>query len=68
MTRKSAFFEGLSWFKFDNLGLGLGINVKLYTNVAKRLKLKVRKFGGIIPTFVEVAGEKLVGEGAFLGA
>ena len=27
----------------------------------KRLKLKVRKFWGLIPTFVEVTGEKLVG-------
>ena len=32
-----------------------------YTSVAKRLKLNVRKFLGLIPTFVEVTGEKLVG-------
>ena len=27
----------------------------------KELELKVRKFWGLIPTFVEVTGEKLVG-------
>ena len=31
-----------------------------YTSVAKVLKLKVRKFWGLIPTFVEVTGEKLI--------
>ena len=31
--------------------------------MAKRLKLKVRKFLGLILTFVEVTGEKLVGRG-----
>ena len=33
---------------------------KFYTSVAKGLKLKVRKFCGLIPTFVVVTGEKLV--------
>ena len=61
MTRKTAFFEGWSWFKFNNLGLAQGIALKFYTSVAKGLKLKVRKFWGLIPTFVEVTGEKLVG-------
>ena len=65
MTRKTAFFEGWSKFKFNNLGLTLGMNLKFYTSVAKVLKLKVRKFWGLIPMFVEVRGEKLVG-GAFL--
>ena len=60
-----AFFKGWSWFKFNNLGLALGTNLKFYTSVAKGLKLKVRKFWGLIPTFLEVTGEKLVG-GAFL--
>ena len=31
-----------------------------YTNVAKALKVKVRKFWGQISSFVAVAGEKLV--------
>ena len=61
LTRKTGFFEGWSWFKFNNLGLALGTNLKLYTSVAKVLKLKVRKFGSLIPTFVEVTGKKLVG-------
>ena len=65
MTRKTAFFEGWSWFKFNNLGLALGTNLKFYTSLSKGLKLKVRKFWGLIPTFVEVTGEKLVGGGAF---
>ena len=65
MARKTAIFEGWSWFKFNNLGLWLGTNLKYYTSVAKGLDLKVRKFLGLNPTFVEVTGEKLVGGGAF---
>ena len=61
MTRKTAFFEGWSWSKFNNLGLALGTNLKFYTDVAKGLKLKVRKFWGLIPMFLEVTREKLVG-------
>ena len=61
MTRKIAFFEGWSWFKFDNLGLALGANLKFCSSVAKGLKLKVRKFWGPNPTFVELTKEKLVG-------
>ena len=67
MTRKTAFFEGWSWFKFNNFGLALGTNWKFYTSVAERLELKVRKFLGINSTFVEVTGEKPVGRrGDFL--
>ena len=67
MTRKTAFFEGWSWFKFNDLGLALGTNLKFYNSVAKGSKLKVRKFWRLIPTFVEVTGEKLVGgRGGFL--
>ena len=51
--------------KFNNLKLALGTNVKVYTSVAKALKLKVREFVGLIPTFVEVTGKK-TGRGAFL--
>ena len=49
--------------KFNNLGLALGTNLKLYTSVAKGLKQKVRKSWGLVPTFVEVTGVKLVGGG-----
>ena len=61
MTRKTAFIEGWSWFKFNKLGLALGTNFKFCTSVAKRLKLKVWKFWGLVSTFLEVTGEKLVG-------
>ena len=61
LTRKTAFLEGWSWFRFNNLGLGLGTNLIFYTSVVKVLKPNVRKFCGLIPTFVEVTGEKLVG-------
>ena len=37
------------------------MNLKFYTSEAEELKLKVRKFCGLIPTFVKVTGEKLVG-------
>ena len=47
--------------KFNNVGLALGMTLKFYTSVAKGSKLKVRKFCGLSPTFVEVTGEKLVG-------
>ena len=60
MTRKTTFFERWSCFKFNNLGLTLGMNLTFYSSVAKGLKLKVRKFWRLIPTFVEVAGEKLL--------
>ena len=36
--------------------------LKFYTILAKGVKLKVKVFG-VIPTFVEVPGEKLVGGG-----
>ena len=42
------------------------MNLIFYTSVAKRMKLKVKKFYGLVPTFVEVTEEKLVGGGAFL--
>ena len=63
MIRKATFFEGLSWFKFHNLELALGRNLKFYTSLSKELKLKVRKFWGLIPIFVEVTEEKLEGWG-----
>ena len=43
--------------------LVLGMALKVYTSVAKGLKLKVRKFWGLFPSFVEVREEKLVGGG-----
>ena len=49
----------MSWFKFNNLVLALGMALKLYKNVVKGLKLKVRKFLGTNPTFVELTGKIL---------
>ena len=61
LTRKTIFFESYSGFKFNNLGLPLVMALTIYTCVAKGLKLKVRKFGRLNPTFVKVIWEKLVG-------
>ena len=61
LNRKTTFFEGWLWFKFNSFGLALGANLKFYTSVEEGSKLKVRKFWRSIPTFVEVTGEKLVG-------
>ena len=61
MTWKTTSFEGWSWFKFNNLGLALRMTLKFHTSVAKVLKLKLKKFCGLSPTFVEVTGKKLVG-------
>ena len=36
--------------------------LKIFNSVAKRIKVKVRKFFGLTPTFAEVTGEK-VGRG-----
>ena len=67
LTKKIAFFEGWSWFKFNNLGLPLGANLKFYTSVAKRLQLKIRKFWRLISTFVEVTRETQVGGPGLFG-
>ena len=63
IDQKNRFLEWWSWFKFNNLGLALGTNFKLYTSVAKGLKLKVSRFWRLISTFVEVTGKRLVGQG-----
>ena len=60
--QKNQFFKECSWFKFNILGLTLGVTLTFYNGVAKGLKLKSRKFWRLIPTFVEVTGEKLVEE------
>ena len=49
----------------NNLGLPLGMALKFYTSIAKRLKLKVRMFLRLILMFVEVSEEKLVDEELF---
>ena len=47
LTRKTALFESWSWFKLNNLELAPGTNLKFYTSMAKRLKLKVAKVFGL---------------------
>ena len=54
LTWKTNFFEGYSWFQFNNLGLALGMALKFYISVAKGLKLKARKFWGLILRFVNI--------------
>lgn len=44
LIRKTDFLEGWSWFNFNNLGLVLEMTLKLYTVVAKRLKLDPESF------------------------
>ena len=35
LTWKTTFLEGWSWFKFNNFGLALGMDLKFYASVAK---------------------------------
>ena len=44
------------------MGLALPIALEIYIRVAKGSKIKVRKFLGLVSTFVEVIVAKLVGE------
>ena len=44
----------------------LPMALKFYNSVAKGLKLKVRKFWKLIPTFVKFTWKNSYGEGAFL--
>ena len=59
--QKNNFFWGVILVQVNYLGLALGMSLKSYASVAKGLKLKVRKFWELIPKFVEVTREKLVG-------
>ena len=43
--------------------MAVNMALKFQSSVVKGLKLKVRKFWGLIPTFVEVTGEDLVDRG-----
>ena len=61
LDQKNHLFEEQSWSKFNNLGLALGIALTFFSSMAKGLKLKVRNFRGLVPTFVEVTREKQVG-------
>ena len=52
--QKNTFFVRWFWFKSNNLELALRTALKFYPSVTKGLKLKVRKFWRLYPTFVEV--------------
>ena len=49
-------------FTFSITITGTRYDMKFYASVAKGLKLGVKMFWRLIPTFVEVTEEKLVGE------
>ena len=61
--QRNRVLKGWSWFKFNSLGLVLGMALKIYSNVAKGLELKVSKFLGLMSTFGAVTGERLLGVG-----
>ena len=42
---------------YNNLELALGVALKFYIIMAKRLKVNVRKFWWLIHTFAEVTGK-----------
>ena len=42
--KKNNFFEGCFWFRFNNLGLALGMVLKFNTSMAEKLELKVINF------------------------
>ena len=58
--RKTFFLSGALGSSLINLGLALDMALKFYSSVAKVLKLKVKKVFGLILTFVEATGKKLV--------
>ena len=62
LTKKNTFFEEWSWFKFNNLGLALWYSLQILHQCGKRIETKSQKVLGEV-TFVEVAGEKLIGGG-----
>ena len=66
--QNNTLFERWFWFSFSNLGLALRMTLKLYNrlatlnflnSVAKGVKLKVRKFWELTPTFAEFTVKKL---------
>ena len=66
LTRKNNFLEEWSWFKFNNLGLAIVTILKFYTIVSKGLKLKDRKFLGLLLVFAKETRKKMVrGGGLF---
>ena len=48
LNRETYFFERWSWFKFNSLGVVLGMGLKICSTMANVLKLKVTTFWGLI--------------------
>ena len=44
LDQKNQVFDTCSWFQFNNLGLALGISLKVCTSVAKKVKIKSQAF------------------------
>ena len=59
LTWRNIFFQECSSFKFNNLGLALGMTFKFYTSMAKGLKQIVWMFLWLFFTLVEATEEKL---------
>ena len=57
LDQKNQFFERWSRLMYNNLELALGVVLKFYIIMAKRLKVNVRKFWWLIHTFAEVTGK-----------
>ena len=47
--------------QFQQFETSTRYELEIWNKCGKRVKIKVRKFWGLIPTFAEVTGEKLVG-------
>ena len=55
-------FCGEVLLQLRKIVLALGIDLKFYTSVENELKVKIRKFWGVIFTFLNIIGKKLVAE------
>ena len=59
---KISLFWGVALFEGQLCGTGIRYSLKSLRQFLKRVKLKVRKCGGLIRTFVEITGEILLGK------
>ena len=59
---KISLFWGVALFERQLCGTGIRYSLKSLRQFRKRVKLKVRKCGGLIRTFVEITGEILLGK------
>ena len=57
LTRKTNIFERYPWFKFNNLGLALGMTLEFHTSLEKVFELKVNKVWGLTLAFLKITGE-----------